>query len=247
MNGTSGLQARRSSTPDHYRSGCCTSNGIDSETVRDIISSLHTDYNPQESPNIFSMRGSLVFIVGLLLIGISAGCSFFTPPASEEKLNSNQSYWFHYEAARRGGFLVVTDSNGKSNVKMCAEPAPDVALARTADFIAKGTYQGATAEAQAKLSEQLAQLGGRTETVLILRESLFRLCELSINSGLTSTELKALYETVVDAVVALATTDLTNAQATATKAATELKKAETERMKTFDSLSPAIRQQFAPQ
>jgi hypothetical protein len=97
--------------------------------------------------NSFTMRGLLVFIVGLLLIGASAGCSFFTPPASEEELNSNQSYWFHYEAARRGGFLIGTDSNGKSKVKMCAEPAPDVALARTAEFIAKGTYQGATAEA----------------------------------------------------------------------------------------------------
>ena len=191
----------------------------------------HTDNNPQESSNIFSMRG-FVFIVGLLLIGVSVGCSFFILPASEEKLNSNQSYWFHYEAARRGGFLIGTDSTGKSNVKMCAEPAPDVALARTVEVIAKGAYQGATAQAQAKLSEQLAQLAGRTETVLILRESLFRLCELSINSQSSPTELQALYKMVVEAAVDLAKTELT--------------KAETERMKTLDSLSPATRQQFAP-
>jgi hypothetical protein len=70
---------------------------------------------------------------------------------------------------------------------------------------------------------------------------------LSINSDLAPTDLQNLYKTVVDAVVELAKTDLTNAQATATKAATELKKAETKHMETFNSLSPAIRQQFAPQ
>src|SRR2546423_1561586 len=122
MNGTSGFQEMRSSPPDHQRIGSCTSNGLNSEKLPGTISSLHTDNNPRESPNIFTMRGALVFIGGLLLIGTSTGCSFFTPPASEEKLNPNQSYWFHYEAARRGGFLVGTDATGKSNVKMCAEP-----------------------------------------------------------------------------------------------------------------------------
>lgn len=233
MDGTSGFHEVRTSPPDHKYIGSCTSSGFSSETVSDTVSFLHTVNNPQESPNIVTMRGALVFIVGLLLIGTSVGCSFVTPPASEEKLNPNQSYWFHYEASRRGGFLVGTDSTGKANVKMCAEPAPDVALARTAEFILKGAYQGVTGQAQAKLAEQLAQLGGRTETVLILRESLFRLCELSINSGLPASDLKELYKTVVDAVVSLAQTDLT--------------KAETERMKTFNSLPPAIQQQFAPQ
>lgn len=182
----------------------------------------------------------------LLLIGTSFGCSFFTSPASEEKLNPNQAYWFHYEAARRGGFLVGTDSAGKSNVKMCSEPAPDVALARTADFIAKGTYQGASVEAQAKLAEQLAQLGGRTETVLILRESLFRLCELSINSSISLPDIQGLYKTVVEAVVKLAETDSTNAQAAAKKATAEVQRAETEHMRTFNTLTHEDKLRFAP-
>jgi len=37
MNGTSGFQEVRSSTPDHPRIGCCTSNSLNSEQVLDTI------------------------------------------------------------------------------------------------------------------------------------------------------------------------------------------------------------------
>jgi hypothetical protein len=185
----------------------------------------------------------IVFGTIILLIGTSSGCTFFTQPAREEKLEANQAYWFHYEAARRGGFLVGADSK----IKMCAEPAPDVALARTIELVGKGSFQGATGEAQAKLAEQLAQLSGRTQTVLILRESLFRLCELSINnSALTPTELKGLYKDVIDAVVQLATADVTNAQAEEKKANAALENAKTLQMRTLDSLNPEIRKQMLP-
>lgn len=220
--------------------------GFLGDFLRCTVSFSHIVSHPQKSSNIFTVRGSLVFIVCLLLIGTSAGCSFFTPPASKEKLDLTESHWFHYDAAQRGGFLVLTDDKGNTKMKMCAEPAPDVALAKTAEFIAKGAYQGATAEAQAKLSEQLVQLGGRTETVLILRESLFRLCELSISSNLSSKDVQTLYTVVVNVVGDLLRADLANAQANATKADTELKKAETERMRIFNSLSPNIQRQFAP-
>ncbi|NOU09783.1 MAG: hypothetical protein HOO98_07170 [Nitrospira sp.] len=179
----------------------------------------------------------------ILLIGTSSGCTFFTQPAREEKLEANQAYWFHYEAARRGGFLVGADSK----VKMCAEPAPDVALARTAEFIGKGAFEGAPIEAKAKLAERLAQLEGRTETVLILRESLFRLCELSINNpALPPAELKALYQAVINAVVQLATADVTNAQAAAKRAEVDLENARVLHKRTFESLSPEIRKQMLP-
>lgn len=191
-----------------------------------------------------SLRPRQIVLVALiLLIGTSSGCTFFSRPATEEKLDANQAYWFHYEAARRGGFLVGADSK----IKMCAEPAPDVALARTVELMGKGAYQGASAEAQAKLAEKLAQLGGRTETVLILRESLFRLCELSINNpALPPAELKGLYKDVIDAVVQLATADVTNAQAEEKKAKAELENAKTLQMRTFESLNPEIRKQMLP-
>jgi hypothetical protein len=185
----------------------------------------------------------IAFLVLILLIGTNTGCTFFTKPAVEHKLKADQAYWFHYEATRRGGFLVGADSK----IKMCAEPAPDVALARTIELVGKGSYQGATGEAQAKLAEQLAQLSGRTQTVLILRESLFRLCELSINnSALTPTELKGLYKDVIDAVVQLATADVTNAQAEENKARAALENAKTLQMRTLDSLNPEIRKQMLP-
>ena len=251
MNGTSGFEESRSSpsrspSPEQrHRLGTGAWHLLHTHH----LSALFTDTSAkrEKAATTFSVSRSLAFIVGTLLIGTGSGCTFFMPPASEEKLNAKQAYWFHYEASRRGGFLVPTDSSGNSYVKMCAEPAPDVALARSAEFVAKGVYQGATAEAQAKLSEQLAQLGGRTQTVLILRESLFRLCELSINGGLPSERITTLYTDVVQAVIKLAEADLENAQAAATKAKAELMKAETERMSFINSINPTPRQQSAPQ
>ena len=50
MNGTSGFQARRSSTPDHHRIGSCTSNSIDSKQVPGIFSVLTiSSLSPQTS------------------------------------------------------------------------------------------------------------------------------------------------------------------------------------------------------
>jgi hypothetical protein len=112
-------------------------------------------------------------------------------------------------------------------------------------LIAKGSYDKATADVQAKLAEQLAQLGGRTETVLILRESLFRLCELAINNpALPPDELKGLYKEVIDAVVQLAKADVTNAQAAETKAKAALEGAKTLQMKTFESLDSDVRKRI---
>lgn len=116
---------------------------------------------------------------------------------------------------------MADNSASGPKVKMCAEPPPDVALSRTVDLMAKVAYKGASGELQGKLAEQLAQLAGRSENVLILRESLFRLCELSINSGLGPDDLKALYKAVIEAVTELATTEATRARADLTKAKTE--------------------------
>ncbi len=199
--------------------------------------------NLQTLQSLILCLRQIVFLALILLIETNTGCTFFTKPAVEQTLKADQAYWFHYEATRRGGFLVGADSK----IKMCAEPAPDVALARTIELMGKGSYQGATGEAQAKLAEQLAQLSGRTQTVLILRESLFRLCELSINnSALTASELKGLYKDVIDAVVQLATADVTNAQAEENKAKAALENAKTLQMRTLDSLNPEIRKQMLP-
>jgi hypothetical protein len=135
---------------------------------------------------------------------------------------------------------MADNSASGPKVKMCAEPPPDVALTRTVDLMTKVAYKGASGELQGKLAEQLAQLAGRSENVLILRESLFRLCELSINSGLSPQEIQNLYTMVINAIVALTTTEATRARA-------ELSKAQTERMRIFQTLPEQYQQQFAPQ
>ena len=192
--------------------------------ITDISSSSRTS-STQSSYFLLASHKAFLSLFCLTIVAMNSGCSYFQLPAEEVKLRPNQAYWFHYEASRRGGFLLMTDNTtGGPKMKMCAEPPPDVALTRTIDLIANVAYQGATGDQQAKLAEQLAQLGGRTQTVLMLRDSLFRLCELSINSGLGIDDLKTLYTEVVRAAVEVATTEATKARIAEKQADAELMK-----------------------
>ena len=54
-----------------------------------------------------------------------------------------------------------------------------------------------------ELAQSIVNLAEKTQMVLFLRESLFRLCELSINTNISADKTKELYETVIDAALAL--------------------------------------------
>lgn len=130
---------------------------------------------------------------------LCAGCSSLTSPARLHKLEPGSSYWFDYDASRRGTVLTTSaDANGRTIVKACSEPAPDIA------------YQ-MIAEAQLKLSQpttQSASVGGsgaqaaqvlseRSQMVLFFREALFRVCEISMNQQIPPADLAKLYESII--------------------------------------------------
>jgi len=102
-------------------------------------------------------------------------------------------------------------------VRIVSEPSPDVALGVVADFVAKGSYSGISAEASAKVTESISELGKRTQTIMFLRESLYRIGELQASrEDLSKTEIKELYLEVLKAALELAKAD--NEKATAEKA-----------------------------
>jgi hypothetical protein len=164
--------------------------------------------------------GFLTFLC-VVMIG-SFGCATFSGPAREHLLEDGKTYWFDYDASRRGAFLIP--GNDKEDVVICAEPSPDVAMEFANKFLAKLSYQGVTAETQDEINTKVLQLAQRTQTIMYLRESLYRLCELSVNNRLSVDQIMELYEKVIAAAEELAKAEVN--QAAAARAAAETRKAE---------------------
>ena len=149
------------------------------------------------------------FLLCALLCPAVSGCRTFSWPADSEALQG--STWLEYDATRRGGFLLdKKDDNGnKTGRVLIAENSPDVASSISAELVAKTK----DVEISGKLTESLLELGKRTETVMILRESLYRLAELTNNVNLTAEQSTALYTRVLNAITVLSLAEHATSQA----------------------------------
>jgi hypothetical protein len=102
------------------------------------------------------------------------GCSFFTPPAGIDQITENGNYLLNFNAERRSGMFSI---QGNKISNMCFEPVPDIGV----NYDTELSVKEQVAEVTAKFGQGVVVLPGRNSTVLALRESLYRLCELSIN------------------------------------------------------------------
>jgi len=183
--------------------------------------------------------------ISILTLLSLCSCRSFTSPARQRDV-SHGVHWMDYDATRRGAY-VLTDSN--ANVRILAEQSPDAALGVVAEFVGKGSYSGISAEASAKVTETIAELGKRTQTVMVLREALYRLNELGLNNTQLSTaDIKELYEKILATATDIAKADLEEAKAAPAKAAaareeSAAKKA-SEINKTLDTLGADKGRQF---
>ncbi|WP_370167096.1 hypothetical protein [Marisediminitalea sp.] len=139
-------------------------------------------------------------LIPMAVCTIMMGCTSFTSPARKHELDSSKSYWMDYDVTRRGTIVSGTTSSWKA----CAEPAPDAAIGVVAKL--EGTVKVADkgeVSGKGELAQSIINLAEKTQMVLFLRESLFRLCELSINTNIDADKTKELYETVINAALAL--------------------------------------------
>lgn len=139
-----------------------------------------------------------------LTLSILAGCTTITSPARSKFLTEkDRVYWFDYAAERRGAFLIPKSSSGSpSSYSICAEPTPDVALKHTSELALSAKLPNTVdAELKTKFANDVVQLAGRTQTILFLREAMYRLCEQGVNGNLQPNEVKELYTKVIDAAV----------------------------------------------
>ena len=156
------------------------------------------------------MKAMLMAAALLLTLG---GCANFTSPARSSALAGNDVHWLDYDATRRGALVMP----GGASIKTCAEPAPDAALTMVTKLeVGSTTGTGADAKertAKTEFNSTVVDLARRTQTVAFLRESLFRLCEQSLNNKFTSNEILTAYEKVIAVAQKIAEADAKDAEA----------------------------------
>lgn len=144
--------------------------------------------------------------MGLLSLSLLGGCASMTNPSRLHELRPDSSYAIDMDATRRAAYVIRKDQP----IGICAEPAPDVSVEFVSKIMAEVQSQkgGIDAKAQAELQSKAIELAGRTQTVLFLRESLYRLCEQSLNGNLDSEHVKELYSIALQTALKLAEKDL---------------------------------------
>lgn len=118
----------------------------------------------------------------------------------------NGLYWFGYDMNSRGALLI---NRGNGKFYMCAEPAPDSALNMVASSLRELTLQGdkSGGKGQGKMEDTVnmtVQMANRTQTILFLREAMYRLCEQQANGMLDPNAVVTLYDKVVETSITLA-------------------------------------------
>lgn len=144
------------------------------------------------------------FFLSIAMMANLTGCTTLTSPARSESLSEKDKvYWFNYAAERRGGFLFPKPTaTSPAAFSICAEPVPDVALKYSSEMAGSAKLpETVDAEVKAKFASEVVQLAGRTQTILFMREAMYRLCEQGVNGNLQPGEVKELYAKVIDAVV----------------------------------------------
>lgn len=151
-----------------------------------------------------------ICVAAFCVASFLSGCASMTSPMRTHALEAGKPYAIDYDATRRGAYILP----GDRSMKMCAEPAPDVAMESITNIIANLKLQQANADAnaQVELQQKIVELAGRTQLVLVLRESLYRLCEQGVNGQLNNEQIAALYKQALDTVLRLADTDLAKEQ-----------------------------------
>jgi len=158
-------------------------------------------------------------ILSCLLVISLCGCASLTPPSRHHALEEGKTYWLDYDASRRGAIIIP--KHEKKNVAICSEPSPDVALDIVDRFKANVGTGKITVGAEVDVEEQVIQLARRSQTLMFLREALYRLCELSLNYQLNEIMVRDLYEKVIDAAAKMAEAELANAQQSKIEAETK--------------------------
>jgi len=116
--------------------------------------------------------------------------------------------------------VILTGHNEHGKSIVCAEPSPDALVAQAAVLSANGAYRAGPAEAPSAsggvgvaVQESAASIGHRTQSIQILRDGYYRLCESYLNGAINKGEYKRVVSNLdTFIVVALAVDGLGNSK-----------------------------------
>lgn len=146
-------------------------------------------------------------IVLLALTGLACGCDAWGSPAKYVKplrldANDDRPVALQSNVNRRFVYVVKANGNDTNGRKyyVYAEPPPDTALTSTTD-IAASLKLPETAEVagQLKLATAIVDLTKRTQTIVLLRDTLFRLAEARANGFITEQTYQERMKELTDA------------------------------------------------
>jgi hypothetical protein len=99
--------------------------------------------------------------------------------------------------------LVITGTRKSDGVRVvCAEPSPDALVAQAAVLSARGNFTGQTGAPSAGgsavvgIQESAASIGLRTQSIQVLRDGYYRLCETYLNDAIDKRQYLAVIKNV---------------------------------------------------
>lgn len=128
-------------------------------------------------------RSRQCFVLSQLFLWLLSGCAAIDAIGDKDSIRIVKRNGLDIHSTSPGHSLVVTRDNG-STEKYCAGRPPD--LVDDKSFAVNLPVPGKNLQMGTGSNE--LSLGGRSPDVLIVREVLYRFCELSINQNLSSAE-----------------------------------------------------------
>lgn len=183
-------------------------------------------------------RSIMVFSIACVI----SGCGLI-PPKNVELAPSRETTGKGEILSMPAQLRTVTVKNRIGAFVSCAEPGPDVALSDTFRLITgitsdisasanTGANQSTSAGRKASLNNDLQtsttalELAGRTQTVLLARELLYRTCEAAANGWIDGAAVAKQQQDIISQIKDLIKTDSTKADTAKTNADTAKVKAE---------------------
>lgn len=136
-----------------------------------------------------------IFLISLIF-GIVIQCRTLSPAVGIKGIDSTFGFGAtaeiaHVDSTKR----IVTYLLNKDKAPFfCAEPTPDVGLnaqyEALVELMTKTPVGEVKQKGEVKGNETVKELGGRTQTILFLREAFYRLCEMNLNYSIQNSKAK---------------------------------------------------------
>lgn len=123
----------------------------------------------------------------LMVTGLFSGCANLNSVHRDLKIDEGTGALI--DIKQRAILVSKRGQSPNSNVVVCAEPSPDALSAYAAELAAKADLpQKAAMQLSGAVQESAAFTGLRTQSIQLLRDSLYRVCEAYMNGALNQSQ-----------------------------------------------------------